>query len=170
MVNINFEDCAFVSDLDMLEKYKDSQIQCITAFDFNVPPTGPLYHLTFSNCVFLGLHHSFLSLKNRHLTLTFKDTLFKLQHRETLLLPMTPSSLTLSDCHFSKSCCNSPSSSSLYLGPACGGTNHFNLNTCTFRKCYGSALRLEHSSLNSKQIATVTECNFLLNGGEQAAL
>ena len=101
---------------------------CVSAFSFDLCPSLT-YHLTFSNCIFLGFDHA-LTSSHPSLYLTLSDCVFKHQSRASLLL--TDAHLLLTASTFNKA------SMVTLLGDS-----HVTINDCVFKKSQGGAVHIE---------------------------
>jgi hypothetical protein len=90
----------------------------VSAFSFDLCPSLT-YHLTFSNCIFLGFDHV-LTSSHPSLHLTLSDCVFKHKSRASLLL---------TDAHL--------------LLTTLLGDSHVTINDCVFKKSQGGAVHIE---------------------------
>jgi hypothetical protein len=92
------------------------------------------YHLTFSNCIFLGFDHA-LTSSHPSLRLTLSDCVFKHQSRASLLA--TDAHLLLTASTFTKGC------GSASMVTLLGGDSNVTINDCVFKKSQGGAVHIE---------------------------
>jgi transcriptional regulator len=88
--------------------------------------------------------------------------MFKSQYHESLLLPHSPTTLSIQDCTFNKGCQNDPTKSMINLS---GSHSSLNIANTLFKKSQGSALNIQYEE---NFTLNVQNSQFTQNKGDYA--